>query len=141
MLRLAPVRDWSNLHTFCHSSLPSHQCLLKNVVPRVPLLPMLSSKFVKLEEMQPDDLKNADGMLGIGVERGLHTQKNFLSGPHRFCGASTSLSPLPLENTGLSIVPPIRKGNCNLPAFKVAPDSRAMVLAKKLSLVVISANP
>src|SRR5580704_18679123 len=58
-----------------------------------------------------------------------------------FCIASTSLSPFPLENTGLSIVPPIRKGNCNLPSFNVAPDSRAMVLVKKLSLVVISANP
>jgi hypothetical protein len=62
--------------------------------------------------------------------------------PHRcFCTASTSLSPLPLENTGLSIVPPIRKGNCNIPSFNVAPDSRAMLLVKKLSLVVISANP
>ena len=62
--------------------------------------------------------------------------------PHRgFCTASTSLSPLPLENTGLLIVPPIRKGNCNLPSFNVAPDSRATVLVKKLSWVVISANP
>jgi hypothetical protein len=42
---------------------------------------------------------------------------------------------------GLSIVPPIRNGNCNLPSFNVAPESRAMVLVKKLSLVVISANP
>jgi hypothetical protein len=58
-----------------------------------------------------------------------------------FCTASTSLSPLPLENKGLSIVPPIRKGNCNLPSFNAAPDSRATVLVKKLSLVVISANP
>src|SRR4029077_12649434 len=62
--------------------------------------------------------------------------------PHRcFCTASTSLSPLPLKNSGLSIVPPIRKGNCNLPPTRVAPDSRAMVLVKKPSLVVISANP
>lgn len=76
-----------------------------------------------------------------GLERGLHAQRNFLTGTQRFCGASTSLSPLPLENTGLSIVPLIRKGNCNLPSFKVAPDSRAMVLVKKLSLVVISASP
>src|ERR1700676_4020463 len=43
--------------------------------------------------------------------------------------------------TGLSIVPPIRKGNCNLPSFNVAPDSRATVLVRKLSFVVISANP
>src|SRR5882762_537999 len=62
--------------------------------------------------------------------------------PHRgFCTASTSLSPLPLENTGLLIVPPIRKGNCNLPSFNTTPDSRATVLVRKLSLVVISANP
>jgi hypothetical protein len=62
--------------------------------------------------------------------------------PHRrFWAASTSLSPFPLEKTGLSIVPPIRKGNCNLPSFNVAPESRAMVLVKKLSLVVISAKP
>jgi hypothetical protein len=58
-----------------------------------------------------------------------------------FCTASTSLSPLPFENTGLSIVPPMRKGNCSLPSFNVAPDSRATVLVKKLSLVVISAKP
>lgn len=58
-----------------------------------------------------------------------------------FCTASTSLSPLPLENTGLSIVPPIRKGNCSLPSFNVAPEKRATVFVKKLSLVVISANP
>jgi len=57
------------------------------------------------------------------------------------CTASTSLSPSPLENTGLSIVPRIRKGNCNFPSFNVAPDRRAMVLVKKLSLLVISANP
>jgi hypothetical protein len=62
--------------------------------------------------------------------------------PHRgFCTASTSLSPFPLENTGLSIVPPMRKGNCNLPSTNAAPDSRAMVLVKKPSLVVISAKP
>jgi hypothetical protein len=42
---------------------------------------------------------------------------------------------------GLSIVPPIRNGNRNLLSFNVAPDSRAMVLVKKLFLVVISANP
>ena len=58
-----------------------------------------------------------------------------------FCTASTSLSPFPLENTGLSIVPPMRKGNCSLPSFNAAPDSRATVLVKKLCLVVISANP
>jgi hypothetical protein len=75
------------------------------------------------------------------LERGLHAQRTVLSGAHRFCGASRSLSPLPLENRGLSIVPPIRKGNCNLPSFKVAPANRAMLLMKKLSLVVISANP
>ena len=85
-------------------------------------------------------LKDAVCVLWM-LERGLHAWKIFLTGTHRACGASTSLSPLPLENTGLSIVPPIRKGNCNLPSFKVAPDSRAMVLVKKLSLVVISANP
>jgi hypothetical protein len=51
------------------------------------------------------------------------------------------LVPLALGNTGLSIVPPIRKGNCNLPSFNAAPDSRATVFVKKLSLVVISANP
>ena len=33
------------------------------------------------------------------------------------------------------------KGNCKLPSFSVAPDSRATVFVKKLSLVVISANP
>src|SRR3984893_17550782 len=53
----------------------------------------------------------------------------------RFPRASTSSSPFPLENTGLSIVPPIRKGNCNLPFFNVAPERRAIVLVKKLSLV------
>jgi hypothetical protein len=58
-----------------------------------------------------------------------------------FCTASTSLSPLPFENTGPSIVPPTRKGNCNFPSFNVAPDSWAMVLVKNPSLVVISANP
>src|SRR6266478_2362971 len=74
---------------------------------------------------------------------GARRQKARLSHlPHRcLCATSTSLSPLPLEKTGLSIVPPIRKGNCNLPSFNVAPDSRAMVLVKKLSLVVISAKP
>lgn len=76
-----------------------------------------------------------------GKRTKLARQRTFCLALYRFCGASTSLSPLPLENTGLSIVPPIRKGNCNLPSFKVAPDSRAMVLVKKLSLVVISANP
>jgi hypothetical protein len=40
---------------------------------------------------------------------------------------------LPLENTALSIVPPMRKGNCNLPSLSVAPDSLAIVLVKKLS--------
>src|SRR5258708_38282116 len=59
----------------------------------------------------------------------------------RFAPASTSSSPFPFENTGLSIVPPTRNGNCNLPSFNVAPDIRATVLVKKLSLVVISANP
>ena|SRR5579859_5997177 len=58
-----------------------------------------------------------------------------------FWTASTSWSPLPLENIGLSIVPVIRKGNCNFPSFRLAPDNRATVLVKKLSLVVISANP
>src|SRR5579864_9460628 len=33
------------------------------------------------------------------------------------------------------------EGNCNSPSFNEAPDSRATVLVKKLSLVVISANP
>jgi hypothetical protein len=62
--------------------------------------------------------------------------------PHRgFCTASMSLSPLPLENIGLSIVPPMRNGNCNFPSFNVAPESRAMVLVKKPSLLVISAKP
>ena len=51
-----------------------------------------------------------------------------------------SLSPLPLENTGLSIVPPIRKGKLQVAIFNVAPDSRATVFVKKRSLVVISAN-
>jgi hypothetical protein len=73
-------------------------------------------------------------------------QRNSIIFPHRFphrgfCTASTSLSPFPLENTGLSIVPPIRNGNCNLPSTNAAPDIRAMVLVKKPSLVVISANP
>jgi hypothetical protein len=62
--------------------------------------------------------------------------------PHRgCCTASTSLSPFPLENTGLSIVPPTRKGNCSLPSFNAAPERRAMVLVKKPFWVVISANP
>jgi len=61
---------------------------------------------------------------------------------HRgFCAASTSLSPFPLENTGLPIVPPMRKGNCNFPSTNAAPESRATALVKKLSLVVISAKP
>jgi hypothetical protein len=58
---------------------------------------------------------------------------------HRyFCTASTSLSPLPPENTGLSVVRLIRKENYALAHTNDAPDSRAMVLEKKLSLVDIS---
>jgi hypothetical protein len=61
---------------------------------------------------------------------------------HRgFRAASTSLSPFPLENTGLPIVPPMRKGNCNFPSTNAAPERRATALVKKLSLVVISAKP
>jgi hypothetical protein len=58
-----------------------------------------------------------------------------------FFTASTSISPFPLENTGLLIVPPIRKGNCNLPSFNAAPENRATVLVKKLCFEVISAKP
>jgi hypothetical protein len=81
-------------------------------------------------------LKNYAAM---SIRDGFETAREI---PQRCFGrASTSLSPLPLEKMGLSIVPPIRKGNCNLPSFNVAPDSRAIVLVKKLSLLVISAKP
>src|SRR5581483_4667886 len=98
-----------------------------------PLLRRLAEALLS----QPKNLKNDVGGV-YRLERGLHAQRTVLSGTHR---ASTSLSPLTLENRGLSIVPPIRKGNCNLPSFKLAPASRAMVLVKKLSLLVISAKP
>jgi hypothetical protein len=58
-----------------------------------------------------------------------------------FFPASTSVSPFPLENIGLSIVPPMRNGNCSLPFTNEAPENRATVFVKNPSLVVISARP
>jgi hypothetical protein len=106
----------------------------------LPLCPGLSSVASSTPGSGPQ--KPVLSVFSEGFSSGVGLERDSSIFSHRgFCTASISLSPWPLENSGLSIVPPMRKGNCNLPSFNVAPESRAMVLVKKPSLVVISAKP
>src|SRR5260370_18693721 len=51
------------------------------------------------------------------------------------------LSPLPLEKIGFSIVPPILKGNVNLPSTSLPPERRPKMLVNVPCLAVICATP